>query len=510
MARFPLQSILDNIRNGFAKAIAADTTLQNNIDAEATARANADAYIQQQVTANANSIININGQLTTINSTIAGHGARLNQAELDISELYSLFSNTSRIAVGNFNLSNSSTNAQITAAWQTKFGSGQSPQETDKVYDGNSNNEWIFDGTNWILFTVNVVTIYGDVTGGSNASTVSKLQGKTLSASNPTANQLLQFNGSAWVPFTPSFALAADLQAEAAARQSADQALQSSLDGKQATLASSASNAISGNQVQRAALTGDVTAPANSNETAIGAGKVTTAKIADANVTTAKLANFQITADTESLEPTTAAGTSQGLIANFNWLRRMITWLKTAVNGKAAASHTHAAADVNSGTLADARIPSLSTDKLTSGTLPVARGGTGANNRAAANNIMSGENENTDFNTNYNCGVYNVWNGWLNPPPGAGYYGTLAVFRASANTTTNNGVTQVYFASDGTILSRNSWATLGSWTAWTKLALASGTATQLMRGDGEKTMQYANNQIPCIIGGQWTYLSFST
>lgn len=46
--------------------------------------------------------------------------------------------------------------------------------------------------------------------------------------------------------------------------------------------------------------------------------------------------------------------------------------------GAAAASHTHAAGDVNSGTFADARIPNLNTSKLTAGTLGVARGGTGA------------------------------------------------------------------------------------------------------------------------------------
>lgn len=44
--------------------------------------------------------------------------------------------------------------------------------------------------------------------------------------------------------------------------------------------------------IQRAALTGDVTAAANSNATAIGANKVLTTMIADANVTLAKLANI--------------------------------------------------------------------------------------------------------------------------------------------------------------------------------------------------------------------------
>lgn len=41
------------------------------------------------------------------------------------------------------------------------------------------------------------------------------------------------------------------------------------------------------------------------------------------------------------------------------------------------AAHTHAASDVTSGTFDAARIPGLAASKITSGTLPVARGGTG-------------------------------------------------------------------------------------------------------------------------------------
>lgn len=44
----------------------------------------------------------------------------------------------------------------------------------------------------------------------------------------------------------------------------------------------------------------------------------------------------------------------------------------------APSAHSHAAGDIDSGTLADARIPNLNTSKLTAGTLGVARGGTGA------------------------------------------------------------------------------------------------------------------------------------
>ena len=56
-----------------------------------------------------------------------------------------------------------------------------------------------------------------------------------------------------------------------------------------------------------------------------------------------------------------------------------LTYLWGKIKAKfAAVTHSHAASDITSGTLATDRIPSLSTDKLTSGTLPVARGGTGS------------------------------------------------------------------------------------------------------------------------------------
>lgn len=63
----------------------------------------------------------------------------------------------------------------------------------------------------------------------------------------------------------------------------------------QAPLASSVTNLISGNQVQRRALTGDVTAPANSNATTITNLAVTNAKLANNAVNSIKIQDNTIT-----------------------------------------------------------------------------------------------------------------------------------------------------------------------------------------------------------------------
>ena len=50
--------------------------------------------------------------------------------------------------------------------------------------------------------TTTSVTMGGDVTGNSATSTVAKLQGTSVSATAPTSNQVLQYNGTAWTPAT--------------------------------------------------------------------------------------------------------------------------------------------------------------------------------------------------------------------------------------------------------------------------------------------------------------------
>ncbi|WP_346985885.1 tail fiber domain-containing protein [Chryseobacterium sp. POE27] len=111
----------------------------------------------------------------------------------------------------------------------------------------------------------------GDVTASanSNATTVAKIQGKSVSTTAPTNGQVLKYNTttSAWEP-------AADTGT---------------------TYTGSTSVTLNGTSFERPALTGDVTASANSNATTIANNAVTSAKIADGAIATADIAANAVT-----------------------------------------------------------------------------------------------------------------------------------------------------------------------------------------------------------------------
>ena len=93
--------------------------------------------------------------------------------------------------------------------------------------------------------------------------------------------------------------------------------------------------------------------------TELAANAVTTAKITDANVTTLKIADVNVTtaklADSSVTDAKVATGIAQSKITN----------LTSDLAGKASTSHTHAAADIASGTIASARLGSGTANSTT-------------------------------------------------------------------------------------------------------------------------------------------------
>ncbi|WP_148285357.1 hypothetical protein [Flavobacterium sp. B17] len=119
--------------------------------------------------------------------------------------------------------------------------------------------------------TKGIVQLSGDLTGTAASPTVAKIQNKAVSSTAPTNGQVLKYNTttSAWEP-------AVDIDTNT-------------------TYTGSATINLNGTSFERTALSGDVTASANSNTTTIAANAVTSAKIADGAVTASKLNQMSAT-----------------------------------------------------------------------------------------------------------------------------------------------------------------------------------------------------------------------
>ncbi|WP_374462042.1 beta strand repeat-containing protein [Chryseobacterium taeanense] len=142
-------------------------------------------------------------------------------------------------------------------AWAPTTNGVSATLNSGNIYVGNASN------------VATAVSPTGDVTiTNAGVTSVDKLKGKTLSATAPTNGQVLKYNTttSAWEP-------AADTDTNT-------------------TYTGSASINLNGTSFERTALSGDVTASANSNTTTIAANAVTSAKIADGTVANADLANM--------------------------------------------------------------------------------------------------------------------------------------------------------------------------------------------------------------------------
>ncbi|EEI93831.1 hypothetical protein HMPREF0765_0563, partial [Sphingobacterium spiritivorum ATCC 33300] len=84
----------------------------------------------------------------------------------------------------------------------------QAGQHKTIVAEGSGITVTPAQGTNTTTYTVSAnpatLTLSGDVTGAANATKVEKIQGTPVSATKPTANQVLTFDGTNWIPKVPS------------------------------------------------------------------------------------------------------------------------------------------------------------------------------------------------------------------------------------------------------------------------------------------------------------------
>jgi hypothetical protein len=141
---------------------------------------------------------------------------------------------------------------------------GTNAVTTTKIANSAVNSAKIADGT------IASVDISNDAVTSAKIADANVTMPK-IAQSGATSGQVIKWNGSAWAP-------AADLE-------------------NNTTYTGSTSVTLSGTSFQRAALTGDVTAAANSNATIIANGAVNSAKIADGTIATVDIADLAVTTE---------------------------------------------------------------------------------------------------------------------------------------------------------------------------------------------------------------------
>lgn len=156
--------------------------------------------------------------------------------------------------------------------------------------------------------------------------------------------------------------------------------------------------------------------------------------------------------------------------AELNYMDGVTSNVQTQLNGKAASTHKHAAADISSGTLSVDRLP----------TIPLAKGGTGATSAATARIALGVQNPITasvaltnqnlnSYNTEPQCGWYYAGGGnsVTNKPSGVDHFGMFVMRTAS-------GVyTQLLYDSNNKLWTRT--YSDSSWSSWTALVRTTDT-----------------------------------
>jgi len=191
------------------------------------------------------------------------------------------------------------------------------------------------------------IAIAGDVTGTLGASTVSKLQGGTLTITTPVSGNLLQYNGSAWVNVTPGTVVTmgapnATSTANAGTVSAAGVLQLSPTDGTNPGIVSTGAQTIGGAKT----FTGDVTAKRymSASSTAIVAAATTTVDLSASNhlsvsvgtnITTLTLTNAPSTPATIVLKLIYSATGSYTIVwpASFKWSGGVVPTL-TGISGK--------------------------------------------------------------------------------------------------------------------------------------------------------------------------------